>query len=129
MSAKWEKKMTDIDMRTFAKGAGVTMKFPQGSLVFREGDEGDCLYIVQSGVIEMIIRDKVVDTVGANEALGFMSVIDTQPRTSTARVKDDAELSIIDKRKFRFMIDEVPNFANYIMDAMAHRIRGMRQAI
>ena len=43
--------------------------------------------------------------------------------------KDAAEVSVIDQRKFRFMIDEVPNFAYYIMDAMAHRIRGMRQAI
>jgi CRP-like cAMP-binding protein len=38
-----------------------------------------------------------------NEALGFMSVTDGTSRTSTARVKETAELSIIDGRKFRFM--------------------------
>ena len=38
-------------------------------------------------------------------------------------------MSIIDQRKFRFMVDEVPNFANYIMGAMARRIRGMGQAM
>jgi hypothetical protein len=31
--------------------------------------------------------------------------------------------------KFRFMVDEVPNFALYIMGAMARRIRGMGQAM
>jgi transposase-like protein len=44
----------------------------------------------------------------------------SSPWTSTARVKEAAELSIIDQRKFRFMVDEVPNFASYTMSAMAH---------
>ena len=121
--------MSDLDMRLFAAKAGTNIKYPAGSIVFSEGDMGNCMYVVQSGVIEMVIHDKVVDVCGPNEAIGFMSVIDTEPRTSTARVREDAELSIIDQRKFRFMIDEVPNFATYIMGAMAHRIRGMGKAI
>ncbi len=38
-------------------------------------------------------------------------------------------MSLIDARKFRFMVDEVPNFAQYIMGAMARRIRGMGQVL
>ena len=87
------------------------------------------MYVIQSGTVEILLGDKVVSVCGPNEAIGFMSVIDGQPRTSTARVQDEAELSIIDQRKFRFMIDEVPNFALYIMGAMARRIRGMSQAM
>jgi CRP-like cAMP-binding protein len=71
----------------------------------------------------------VVEVCGANEAIGFMSMIDGAPRSSTARVKEACELSVIDQRKFRFMVDEVPNFALYIMGAMARRIRGMGQAM
>jgi len=44
-------------------------------------------------------------------------------------VKETVEVSIIDQRKFRFMVDEIPNFALYIMGAMARRIRGMSQAM
>lgn len=121
--------MGDIDMRVFAKGAGVTMTFPAGSVVFNQGDPGDCMYVVQSGLIEMVIGDKVVEECGANEAIGFMSMIDTSARSSSARVKQAAEVSVIDQRKFRFMVDEVPNFALYIMGAMARRIRGMSKAM
>jgi CRP-like cAMP-binding protein len=121
--------MTDINMQMFAKNAGVNMHFPAGSIIFKEGDPGDCMYVVQSGEIEMMIHDRVVDVCGVNEAMGFLSVIDRAPRTATARVKEAAEVSVIDQRKFRFMIDEVPNFALYIMEAMSHRIRGMKQAI
>jgi CRP/FNR family transcriptional regulator, cyclic AMP receptor protein len=119
----------DIDMRLFAKKAGTNMTFAAGSIVFNRGDQGDCMYVIQSGVIEMTIGEKVVEVCGANEAIGFMSVVDDAPRSSTARVKEACEVSIIDRRKFRFMVDEVPNFALYVMGAMARRIRGMGEAM
>jgi CRP/FNR family cyclic AMP-dependent transcriptional regulator len=119
----------NIDMRTFARNAGANVSYPAGSIVFNKGDPGSCMYVVQSGVLEMMIGDKVVEVCGANEAIGFMSIIDSAPRSSTARVKEACELSVIDERRFRFMVDEVPNFALYIMGAMARRIRGMGQAM
>jgi CRP-like cAMP-binding protein len=119
----------EIDMRMFAQRAGANVTFGAGSVVFNKGDPGSCMYIVQSGVIEMMIGDKVIEVCGPNEAIGFMSMIDSAPRSSTARVKEACELSLIDQRKFRFMVDEVPNFALYIMGAMARRIRGMSQAM
>jgi CRP-like cAMP-binding protein len=119
----------EIDMRMFAQRVGASMTFGAGSIVFNQGEPGSCMYIVQSGLIEMVIGDKVIEICGPNEAIGFMSVVDGAPRSSTARVKEACELSLIDQRKFRFMVDEVPNFALYIMGAMARRIRGMSQAM
>ncbi len=119
----------EIDMRMFAQRAGASVSYPAGSVVFNKGDAGICMYVVQSGVIEMTIGDKVIEVCGPNEAIGFMSMIDGAARSSTARVKEACELSLIDQRKFRFMVDEVPNFALYIMGAMARRIRGMGQAM
>ena len=119
----------EIDMRMFAQRAGASVSYPAGSIVFSKNDSGSCMYIVQSGVIEMMIGDTVVETCGPNEAIGFMSMVDGAARSSTARVKEACELSLIDQRKFRFMVDEIPNFALYIMGAMARRIRGMSQAM
>ena len=118
-----------IDMRQFAKSAGANLNFGAGSIVFNKGDPGQCRYIVQSGAIEMVIGEKVIEVVGPNEAIGFMSMIDSAPRSSTARVKEACELSVIDARTFRFMVDEVPNFALYIMGVLARRIRGMGAAM
>ena len=119
----------EIDMRMFAQRIGATVTFSAGSIVFNKGDSGSCMYIVQSGLIEMLIGDKVIEICGPNEAIEFMSMVDAAPRSSTARVKEACELSLIDQRKFRFMVDEVPNFALYIMGVMARRIRGMSQAM
>ena len=119
----------EIDMRTFAKGAGATIHVAPGGIVFNKGEPGDCMYIVQSGVIDMVIGDTVIETIGVNEALGFMSMIDEMPRSSTARAREACELSLIDARTFRFMVDEVPNFSTYIMRVLARRIRGMSKAL
>ena len=105
------------------------MKISAGGVVFSKDEMGDCMYIVQSGVIDMMIGDTVIETIGANEALGFMSMIDDQPRSSTAVAREACELSQIDGRTFRFMVDEVPNFAAYIMGVLSRRIRGMSKAI
>jgi CRP-like cAMP-binding protein len=119
----------DIDMRTFARGAGAAIRVLAGGNVFVKGDPGDCMYILQSGTIDMVIGDTVIETIGANEALGFMSMIDEMPRSSTARAREACELSLIDARTFRFMVDEVPNFSTYIMRVLARRIRGMAKAV
>ena len=59
----------EIDMRMFAQRAGANVTF---SIVFNKSDPGSCMYIVQSGVIEMMIGDKVIEVCGPNEAIGFM---------------------------------------------------------
>ena len=74
----------DIDMRQFARSAGTNVTFPSGSVVFNKGDPGICMYIVQSGMIEMTIGDTVIETVGPNEAIGFMSMIDGAARSSNS---------------------------------------------
>ena len=120
---------SEIDMRQFARGAGAGIRVAAGSVVFSRGEPGECMYIVQSGTIEMMIGDTMIETVGPNEAIGFMSMIDSAPRSSTARAKENCELSIVDRRTFRFMVDEVPNFALYIMAVLARRIRGMSKVM
>ena len=124
-----KRQRADIDMRAFAQRAGKSMIVPAGQIIFNKGDAGDCMYIVLSGTIEMMIGDKVIETIGANQALGFMSMIDAQPRSSTARAKEACELLLIDARTFRFMVDEVPNFTTYIMGVLARRISGMSKAM
>lgn len=121
--------MNDIDMRTFAANLGTTTTMSAGTTVFEQGADGDCAYVVQSGRIELLVEGSKIDEVGPNDVLGYMSLIDGSARSSTARAIEDVEVSIIDARRFRFMVDEIPNFSMYIMNAMAQRIRGMVKAI
>lgn len=69
-----------------------------GDTVFLQGESGNYMFVVQSGVIEVLVGDTLVEVRGPNEALGFMSVIDQSPRSSTTRVQETAQLSSIDQR-------------------------------
>ena len=115
--------MNEIDMRAFAKGVCPTINLREGTILFRQGDPSDCIYLIHSGSVEMVRAGEIVDVCGPNDTFGFMSVIDNAPRALTARVKEDAELSVIDHKKFEFMIHQLPNFSFYIMRQMAGRIK------
>jgi CRP-like cAMP-binding protein len=121
--------MEQFDMRAFAKGACPTITLRQGTVLFHEGDPSDCVYLIHSGSVEMICAGKVVDACGSNDTFGFMSVIDHEPRALTARVKEDAELSVIDHKKFQFMVHQLPNFPFYIMQQMAGRIKKITHVV
>jgi CRP/FNR family cyclic AMP-dependent transcriptional regulator len=121
--------MTNIDMRTFARSACPNVTFTVGDYIFRQGEAGSCLYIIQSGLVEMRIGEQIIAECGPNDAIGFMPLIDGSIRTSSARVKETAEVSLVDDRKFRFMIDELPNFSMFVMNAMAARIRQLGHSI
>jgi CRP/FNR family transcriptional regulator, cyclic AMP receptor protein len=121
--------MADLNMQSFSRDVGVSVSYPAGGVVFAQGDPAGSMFVIQSGTVEILLGDQVVDICGPNEMIGFMSVIDGGARTSTARVKAAAELSAIDRKKFEFMLDEVPNFSRYVLKSMADRIRGITQAI
>jgi hypothetical protein len=49
MRGSVKRERAEIDMRTFAKGAGATVRVPPGGIIFNKGEAGDCMYIEQSG--------------------------------------------------------------------------------
>ena len=79
----------EIDMRMFAQRAGAGVSYPAGSIVFRQNDPGSCMYVVQSGVIEMVIGDTVVETCGRMKRLGSCRWLtvrhEARPRASRRR--------------------------------------------
>ena len=83
----------DIDMRQMARSIGANINFGTGSVVFNKGDAGSCMYIVQSGVIEMAIGDTVIETVGAKTAASYptdrttLISIAKQPNTSIVSLR------------------------------------------
>ena len=60
-----------------------------GEILFQTGEPGESLYIVQSGQIELYIKDtagqKIVLTIAeAKDLFGELSLLDNEPRTATA---------------------------------------------
>lgn len=119
----------ELDFRVFAREACPVIAVPAGETVFRQGDPGTTMYVVLSGHVEMVNADRVIERLGPDEAFGMMSLIDTLPRTATARVSEDAQLAMIDSKKYQFMLHELPSFAVFLIQTLANRVRSTARVL
>jgi CRP/FNR family transcriptional regulator, cyclic AMP receptor protein len=119
----------ELDFRVFAREACPIIDVPAGGTVFHQGEPGATMYVILSGRIEMMNADRVIESLGAHEAFGMMSLIDTLPRTATARVLEDAQLAVIDSKKYQFMLHELPSFAVFLIQTLANRVRSTASAL
>ena len=112
-------------MRAIFAQCGPSVHYPAGSTIFTEGEEGGTMFIIRSGKVRMSIGDTELQIVGENHALGVQSLIDGHDRSTTATAIEDCELAAINRRLFGIMVDEVPNFARYVIGMLVARIRKM----
>ena len=56
------------------------------------------MYVVLSGVVEIYLRDTVIETVPQGGTFGEMALIDGSPRSATVIAKTESEVAVIDKR-------------------------------
>jgi len=111
------------DFRTLARAVGMVMDYRAGDFVYREGDPPRYMYVVLKGAVELSSKDKLIETIREGKAFGMLGLVDEKPRTSTARAKEDCELALLDQKKFRFMVDETPNFVWLVLNEFASRLR------
>ena len=97
--------------------------FKAGDTVFKEGESGDQMYVVLEGEVDIIVHDKVLETVGVDNFLGEMALIDARPRSATAVAKTDCKLAPINQNRFKFLVQQTPHFALHLMQGMAKRLR------
>jgi CRP/FNR family transcriptional regulator, cyclic AMP receptor protein len=98
---------------------------PAGEVIFRAGDPADRMFAVIAGTVDLVIRDKLVETVEAGGVFGEMALIENQPRNATATVTAAAKLVTIDRKRFLFLVQQNPFFALQLMTVMAGRLRRM----
>jgi CRP/FNR family cyclic AMP-dependent transcriptional regulator len=99
--------------------------FAAGDLIFQEGAAGDFMYVVQDGQVDIVLHDKVVETVETGGILGELALVDNRPRSANAVARTDCKLVAVDQKRFTFMVQETPFFAIRVMEVMANRLRHM----
>ena len=116
---------TDVQERYIGllQRSGESEEFAAGSTIFSQGDPVDRMYVVSSGSVTLSIDGRVLETVGPGGLFGEMAVIEREPRSGTAVAEADTTLVGIDKRRFWFLVQETPFFAEIVMKVMASRLR------
>jgi CRP-like cAMP-binding protein len=96
-------------------------------VLFREGEAGREMYVVQQGRVVITKRsgtvEKVLSTLGPGEFLGEMSILNAQPRSATATCAEDSRLLVLDGATFESMVRGSPEIALRLVRALAARLR------
>jgi CRP-like cAMP-binding protein len=96
---------------------------PAGAEICRAGDPGHTMFAIVEGSVEITLGDRLLETLGAGEFFGEMSLLDQSPRSATARAKTECRIVTIDERRFGFMVQQTPFFALEMMRTLAKRLR------
>jgi CRP-like cAMP-binding protein len=107
---------------------GQLIQFGPGDVVFRQGEEGERLFVVKSGVLEVLASpadgaDPVpVAYLGTGEVLGELALLTGSPRSATVRSPERAELFTVEKAVFFDLMDVLPAFSRNLCVVLAKRL-------
>jgi CRP-like cAMP-binding protein len=101
--------------------------FKKGQVLFHEGDDGDEMFIIQSG--RVAIKKKVQDgeallaTLEKGDFFGEMALLERMPRSASAEMLDDGDLIVISNEIFGDMIKANPEIAVRMLRKYSLRLR------
>ena len=96
---------------------------PAAKVLIRQGELGDDLMVIYSGLVK-VERDGVqVNKLGPGEFFGEIALIERGPRTATVTAETACRLLVINHRDFHAMMEEFPEIAAKVLLTLAHRIR------
>src|SRR5437667_3231099 len=112
------------DLRSLLKSS----KVPQPTRLFRQGDSGDSMYLIESGRICISIRDQdgkefTLAELAQGDFFGEMALIDGKQRSADASVIEDARLAVLARPDFLAFIRNNPDVALEMLSAVTHRLR------
>jgi CRP-like cAMP-binding protein len=98
-----------------------------GQVVVRQGEHGERLYIVKSGVLEIVAVRSDGDVapvayLGPGEVLGELALLTGSPRSATVRSPERAELFTLEKPVFLDLMETMPVFARSLCVLLARRL-------
>ena len=101
---------------------------PQNTRLFRQGDKGDAMYLIESGRVRISIRDDddaevILAELARGDFFGEMSIIDGRQRSADAKVIEDARLAILSRASFLSFVRTNPDVALEMLSALSDRLR------
>jgi CRP/FNR family cyclic AMP-dependent transcriptional regulator len=102
------------------------MNFGEGQEVCHQGDPGDTMYVILSGVADVLIDSPsgqiAVAQIKKNNFFGEIAILTDVPRTATIKAREALTTLKITKDTFYRMVSEFPEIGIEVMRVLAHRL-------
>lgn len=111
-----------------------SVKIAKGSILFKEGDDGEHLYVIVEGKLKLGTssgdgRENLLSILGPGEMFGELSLFDPGPRTSTATAVTDAKLLSLSHEKVIPWLKQNPEVSLQLLTRLSQRLRRTNEAV
>lgn len=96
--------------------------YNQGDTIFRQGDEGDALYLIREGNVNIVHSQTPVATLSAGETFGEMAILTKETRTATATAETSVELYKIKQEDFQRLMAHSPRLSAAVKELLVRRL-------
>lgn len=108
--------------------------FKAGTYIFQEGDIESHFYIIETGEVHIVTRDKagqsiIVAKLHSGDSFGEFALIDNTPRTASALAKTDIAVMRISEEGYQKMLSELPIWAACMLKSFSGRILAMNETL
>lgn len=107
--------------------------FPAGTPVFREGEPGDCAYVIERGRVEITSlrsgRPVRLAVLGERELFGEMALVDDQMRSATATAVEETEVVLISRERVKAELQRSGPLLHLLLRVSLERLRSTNRRI
>jgi len=101
--------------------------YQSGDTIIRHGEEGDCMFVVQEGRVEVLQNRQgqqvQLAVLRPGDFFSEMALFEREVRSATVRALGEARVLTVDKRTFLRRVHEAPSLAYRLVQTMSQRIR------
>ena len=108
--------------------AGDEITMTAGTIIIDQGQTGREAFVILDGDVTVKRNNRKVATLGPGSVVGEMSLLDNGPRTATVLCDTECTLLVIDQRRFRGVVSDIPAIAHKLLGSLAGRIRELDRA-
>ena len=110
-----------------------TLEFDGGETIFTSGDPAYWAYLIQEGVVEIVVEKSgsstVIDTLNAGEIFGEMALFDSAPRSATAIAKMRTKCLLVSKPVLEDHLENASLLMRAMSGLLVKRLRKTTQKI
>jgi uncharacterized membrane protein len=104
------------------------VEFKGGSSLFRVGDSGDAMYIIESGRVRITVtdadgREVILASLGHGDFFGEMAMLDGHGRSADATVTEDSRLAVLTRENFLTFVSSDARIVLEMLSAITRRLR------
>ena len=110
--------------------ATTRMTFDSGDVMCRQGEEGQSMYFLVSGRVQISVekpgesRPVILNTLGPGQHFGEMSMLNRSPRTATATAIMETDVAKLDHDNFQKLVNSIPGFTANLSRTLGVWLRG-----